>query len=406
VKITLSLRILFCVIFLEFILLLSMVMLSPPKPIWDESAYLASIPLLWKYGFSRHYLLNLPFCGGPLFAVIHTLFSPLTSIELPMARGVSIFFLFIIIVCIAQTLRMLNYSRPFKYAFLIMGLPPMYVVSALALSDILGMAFCITAIALTLYGIKTYDYKGWIASLVAGFCWAAALLTRQIYLPALLALVLFVFKDRRLWLKIALSMSVGIIPFLYIVFIWGGLTCPSGMQINRGFSFSHFLSALAFTGIFISILCPEWFKIRLAVLIVIAMLCVFISSFWHLFSGIIPMKIVTSHLFSDSALKIPLLLVPGAYLTLAVITIFGFLRRAWENRNDIVYLYFVFAVVGILLTQIKVTSQFSSRYAIAVAPLLIILLVRQIKFNISLVLRVLIGGTLGILSLSGYIFFK
>ncbi len=405
-KITLSSRILFCVIFLEIILLLSMVMLSPAKPIWDEGAYLSTIPLLWKYGFSSHYLLNSPVCAGPLFAVMHTLFSPLTSIQLPMARGVSIFFLFVIIVCIAHILRILNYPKPFKYAFLIMGLPPMYVVSALALSDILGMAFCITAIALTLYGIKTYGYKGWVALLVAGFCWAAALLTRQIYLPALLALVLFVFKDRRLWLKIALSMLVGIIPFLYMVFIWGGLACPACMQMMRGFSLANFLSALAFTGIFISILCPEWFKIRLAVLIVIAMLCVFISSFWHLFSGIIPMKVVSSHLFSGSVFKILLLLVPGAYLTLAAITIFGFLRRAWENRNDIVYLYFVFAVVGILLTHIKITAQFSSRYVIAIAPLLIILLVRQIKFNMSLVLRVLIGGALGILSLSGYIFFK
>ncbi|MCX5706243.1 MAG: hypothetical protein NTW13_00980, partial [Candidatus Omnitrophica bacterium] len=235
--------------------------------------------------------------------------------------------------------------------------------------------------------------------------WAAALLTRQVYLPALVALVLFVFKDHRLWLKIALTMSVGIIPFLYVVFIWGGLTNPSSMQLNSGFSSSHFLAALSFTGIFILILCPKWLEIRLVVLMVIGILCAFVNFLVHPFDGFIfPMKGVTSHLFSGVVLEILLFLVRGTYLTLAIVTIFGFLRKTWENRNDIVYLYFVFAVVGIVLTHIKISSQFSSRYVVAVAPLLIVLLARQIKFNLFLILRVLIGGAIGILSLSTYIF--
>lgn len=398
-------KVFFGIVFLEALSLCWFMAISPHRFVSDEGGYIPAARLVWKYGLSKKFLLSLPGQAGPLHTWVHALFAPLTGLNPPGIRLVNLFWLGLIMGAITLTFRILKYSASWQCAFLILSLPHMYFISGLALTEIPAMAFFAFATALSLYSLHSAGLKSWIFCVLAGACWIAALLGRQTYLPALLALTIYIARGNRFWPKMLLIMLLALLPFGWVVSVWGGLTPPAVAYMSRGFTFSHIIFGLAYAGLSILIISPQWFGFKRRSSVAVFILTTCGNVFFHLLK-MVPLRSVASNFLPERYLEIYGFLSGGILLWLAVMTLLGFCERAWQKRNDTAYLYFVIAALGILIcSSIKTPLGFSSRYAIGAAPLLILLAAPYVKFNMLFILRILFGWLAGLLILSNYMHF-
>ena len=81
-----------CALFLGLLFL--MVLLSPSRLVYDEREYIHYPRLLMQHGFGSGYLRSLTGSAGPLYGVIHAIFSPLTHLQPPYIRLISLFSFF------------------------------------------------------------------------------------------------------------------------------------------------------------------------------------------------------------------------------------------------------------------------------------------------------------------------
>jgi len=385
--------------------LIVMVAYSGKRLVYDESSYMSLIPLLKIHGLTREFFYNMPVSAGPLFAFIHLIFSSLTLLAAPAIRFVSILFLILTIMGLAGLLGLLKYSAPLKRAALLMSFPTVYVVSGMALTDSYSLTFCTIALMFTISAFQQIRLKGWIFTILAGIFWALTLLGRQSYIPALLAVSVFLIYERKLWPKVTSILLMGILPIGILFNIWGGLLPPQAVWSTRGFAPKHFILALAYAGLLFLILSPQWlFSMRKKRIFFIAvggfilncvMQIIYIVPMYELVSGVFKNQIIVwLYGYITSAV----------FMGLALVTLCSFLQKAWERRKEKFYLYSIFAVLAMLFSAGMVTVQFSSRYVITVAPFLIILATPYIKYNGSLVFRVIGGAVLGLLCISAYLF--
>ena len=386
-------------------ILIGMVAGSGQAFLYDERLFMPTLSLFRQYGISWQFLLKLRVAPGPLYAIIHTVFAPLTSLQAPEIRFVSVFFLAVTGISLAAILEQLEHISCRKCGILLLGLPPIYVIFGMALSGSYSMAFCTIAVAFSIYAFEHDGIKGWSVSVLAGICWALTLLGRQSYLPATLALLILAVRDHKLWLKVSGVVLVGIVPITVLFFVWGGFTPPEVSYISKGFKLDHFIYALASAGIFSLILSPRWLLMGKKCIFFAAggILLNIISPFAHF----TPMETLVSNVLNgESAMRLYGRITGSIFVGIAVVTLFGVLLRAWERRGEKYYLYCTTATLGILLTTVKITCQFSSRYAIMAAPFIIVMAAPYIKFNRPLTFRVIGGALVGLLALSGYLFFS
>jgi len=223
-------------------------------------------------------------------------------------------------------------------------------------------------------------------------------------LPALLALAVIPFDKRGLWPRILVIIILGLLPLVAVMYIWGGIVPPSASAIVvQGYSFINLFSAIGYAGILTLILSPKWFGRNWRIFCLAVTIAIIGSIFrWNL---IVPMKAVASRLLPEAFIPIYARIASGFILFFSMLMLFGFILRAWQKRKDKIYLYFIIATIGILITTMKITL-YSSRYTIMIAPLLLLVTGPYIKFNKFLVLRIFLGGLLGVASLVSYLFFR
>jgi len=394
------------VLIIATIVLIGMVACSGETPVYDERLYIKALPLFQQYGFSEQFLSKLPYAPGPLYAPIHSVFSFLTSLQVPAMRFVSFFFLIVTIYVLSKILGKFRYTPSWKWSILLMGLPPIYVISGLALTESYSIAFCTLAVIFGIYGFHREGIPGWAISIIAGACWALALLGRQTYLPAVLALFIVPVRERKLWMKTLLMVVIGILPLSVVISVWGGLVPPLLACTDQGFAWSHLMLALAYTGILIFIFSPRWIFGKKKIYTILVMGGAFILNFINPLIRIMPMRTVALYLLkSKKIVQFYGQIASGIFAGIALLTLYSFLQKLWERRSDKFYSYFILATLGILFVTGKNTAQFSSRYIIMSAPFLVMLAAPYIKFNMGLLFRVTAGAIIGLLSLFAYLFF-
>jgi len=395
-------RVLFLfIISVQLICLFTLSVLGP-KLVYDEIPYQKTVPLVWKYGLSKEFFLQL-LGAGPLYSWIHAFFAPLTHLALPQIRILNFCFLPILILGIFWSLSILRLSNSLCSALLIMALPPIYVITGMALTDLPPLAFFSIAIASILAALKNDNLHSWAYCVLSGICFGVAILGRQTYSVPLVMLVLFIILDFRLWGKILLTLFLGILPLFWLIRNWGNLVPPEISTSIIGFAPQHLINAFLYTGFFIAILCPRWFAINWKIICFSTIIGIFINALYPIVN-ITPLRTLAESVLTPFLLSLYTKTVSHLSLGLVFIVFFSFVKRGWEHRTDKIYLYFVFATASLIFTNLKITHVFSSRYVISEAPLLILLVSPYIKFSKGLVIRLLFGGALGFLSLSTYLF--
>lgn len=376
---------------------------SGKKLVWDEAYYLKTVPLVWNLGLSKQFFMQLPGPPGPLFSWVHALFAPITSLSLPQVRILNFCFLLITMGGISLSLLVRKCQNSYFPALCIMGLPPIYVISGLVLTDILPLSFFSIGLALMTISLMNNRLRGWVTAILSGILFSAACLGRQTYLIPVIMLALYAVLEHKLANKLFLILLLGIMPFVFVAFIWKGLTPPKTSLVSYGLNIRHLFLSFFYIGILATILSPRWIRINWIWACISLTIGISINMLCHLIY-VAPMYTLAVQLLSTSHLSLYTAVVSNLALGFSLLIFLVFSIRAWEHRTDKFYLYLTAVILMTAISTIKITHLFHSKYILGAIPCLILVMASYIKITKWLILRMLLGGILGLAILYSYLF--
>ncbi|MDB9375961.1 glycosyltransferase family 39 protein [Nodularia sphaerocarpa] len=395
-----------------FLLLIAKVILTKTPPTYDEPYHLKTVESLNNYGFSLQFLRGTDVSApGPLYAIVHYLFQGITNLQVPGIRLVNIIFLFGIIVILILTFRQMKYQKLWFLSFGIMSVPIIWPISGMALTEIPSMFFACLSIFLLLVALDSQsNFRSLLISSIAGVSFGFSILGRQTFLVMLLALPLLTVQSsnktnaKNIWKYILVFFTTAIIMPAIQFYLWGGLLPGGQSGISRGFSITHGLLSLAYAGVVMIIIAPNWFSLGWKFNLKIFLITLPFNLIFGFFD-IKPAMTIAQRLFSDS---FQLIYSRGASsFLLAIGIIFGIstINNMWKNRNDHIFLFLCFSVLLLDLSAIKITHLFSSRYTATSVPFMLLVSSKysQDQEDYWKLARTLFGNTLGFLTLSSYL---
>jgi 4-amino-4-deoxy-L-arabinose transferase-like glycosyltransferase len=379
----------------------------------DEIPYLTNISLLHTYGLGKEFLVRLEGSAGPLYSVVHYLFEPITNLQPPGIRLVNVLFLGGTIFFLALILKRVN-TVHWTFAFFILAIPKMYVLTGLAFTEMPAIFFYTAAIFCLL---KAADAKSpfstrMINSLIGGLCISLAILGRQPFLLSLIAVPVLFLKDwsKRSWLLLAVIAIAALVLPVYVLMQWNGWMPPGDRQYypdvegQLNLRPDFLILCLFYVAAAFIIIAPRFFKIRNRkelLFVAIAAGIAGILNFLFNFVSYLPVVNVLG--------KMPVDLIEPASLFFGWIFIcvsFYFLYKLFQtlivNRDNLPLMFFIASLVLICFASMRITWGFSSRYSMHVAPLIILvasLYYKSYRFNLVLIAA---GIVIGLFSLYSY----
>ncbi|MGI0481492.1 hypothetical protein ACN4EE_11960 [Geminocystis sp. CENA526] len=402
---------------LGFFALVMLVIFSPNNLVYDEGFHQFQVELLNEYGLSMRFLQGSDESApGPTYAIIHYLFQSLTNLEAPQIRIINVVLLLVIILIIKNIASLLDYQNSWNLSFSIMSIPFIWPVSGMALTEIPAMFFACLGVYFLLLGMKNDTNKVAFSSVfLGGFLFSFAILGRQTFLLILFCLPFLIitfnqnFNINQLIKSInkkqILTILLFIIPSLILpiiqFIIWGGLV-PSGQKaIGSGYSLIHFFLSLAYGGVGMFLLTPNWFNLKSKIYLQI----VIITGGINLIFGwveIIPFSSLAKKVLPNIFVIIYGRFTSSLLMSIGVIFIISTVVNIWKNRNNQTFSFFAFAILLSLFGFGKITHLFSSRYVTTIVPFMILASPIYYCNNFSKILLTITGNILGFFSLYSY----
>jgi len=404
------------VIVVSFIVLVIVIVGSSAHPIYDEAWYLATVATLQHAGFSVAFLRELPGPAGPTFTVVSALFSGTFGLGFPWLRLVNVGFMVGSAVLLYGTFRaqLARGSRFETAPALVAGtftvLPTVDVSAGMTLTEMSAMFFA----SGFLFAWVGSDFDGEshvtaiMSAVVAGFALGAAVLGRQNYLIILPCLALLAVwhngaSRRGAPYVLVLTFLITALTVAPVFIIWGGLVPPATAAAERGLSVWHGILSAGYTGIVAALIAPNIYRPlvngwRLPIAIVLLTIgLTFVSA------PTAPMRSVVSlagPMISDlSATAFPFLICLSATAFVGAMALH--LRDCWDDR----FARFCGCVVlAGFISNIKITSQFSSRYIVIFLPFLMASLAVSMRMSWFFPIRLAICACLSVASLLSYLY--
>ncbi|HTL07580.1 MAG TPA: hypothetical protein VL307_04960 [Chitinophagaceae bacterium] len=355
-------------------------------PFYDEADYLGNVAFLQKHGFGKTYLVSLQGSAGPLYSLVHYLFTPVTHLAPPFIRLVNSFFLAGTIALLYVRLHTADAAMRW-YGLYIMAIPMTYVVAGMALTEMPALFFFTAFITLVLPGKEQTALPLWKAAL-AGFCLSLAIIGRQPYLTTLAALPLLITthtKDNRTIFLLTTAFFALLLP-CFIFYTWKGLVPPIEGQLYKNlaeqgssYRIDFFFLCLFYFAIGMLLIAPRFFSInhskqhRLMYLLAFAF-CVVINYQFHLLE-VLPLKGLTMQLLSPGSMGQQLLenIVGSIVICSACYFLFCMYRQLPTMHFKREVLFYSMVILLISASCAKITWGFSSRYAAqGLTPLLLL----------------------------------
>jgi hypothetical protein len=232
----------------------------------DEHWYLYNVALLHQFGFTKEFLVKYWGPAGPLYAVVHALFEPVTQLKANRLRLMNTFFLGLIIFIISQIIKKKEGVKDLWIKSLsILSIPTIYVIGGMALTEIPAMLFLSIALFLFTRALSSSSQTIKITqSIIGGLCLSFAILGRQPYLLVIPCSLLFLFpiqNFRQNYLPVCLFIiSSSLLP-LYVFNIWGNIQSAKTIDTGKGISIFYGILGLGYGAIFTLLIAPAWFYI-------------------------------------------------------------------------------------------------------------------------------------------------
>ncbi|MCW5691560.1 MAG: hypothetical protein KIT48_04280 [Pseudolabrys sp.] len=360
--------------------MVALVAVSPAHPIYDEAWFVATVRLFQRDGFSLTFLREFPGAAGPTFTVVFAGINDLFGLAFPWLRLVNV----VLLVATALSLwRCLALTRPASQepaltAATLIVLPTVGVAAGMALTEMTAAFFAIAGLALLTQAFTAPRSVAIAWCAASGLTLAAAILGRQNYLVLLPCLALAVrwhdgAPDRDQTWRVALVAIIAVVMVTPVFAVWGGLVPPRTAWSSSGLAPDNVVRGAGYAGIIVLLLTPAIYAplLRRSWLPVVAAATAFPIAV-ALGRGLVPLRTTMSALFGERSLTF-IAWATAYLLSFAALAFIGcFALHLWRHRDEwLTRMTGAAALLG-LLSNAKITHQFSSRYVFVIVPLLLI----------------------------------
>ena len=371
------------------IMVLMLIVFFHHEIIWDEQWYVDLVGLLEAKGFTIKFLLLDP--AAPMHAVLHYFLSPITHLQSPQIRLANLalcvgicFFLYLIL-----KMEKLTSDNILPYSFSIFILPGFFVLAFFAITE----APCLLWYSISLFLLIKYitsEKQNLLHIILSGLFLGLAVLTRQLFLvcigPVLVMMLYKQFKNRLLAIILFVTATVLVVgPIFYL---WKGIVPPASLfrasaaAATEKFSIKHVFLSFGYSFFYVLVIMPAYFlnfiKNNWKIITGIAVIG-FIASTFIRDDSFVPMSGLLPHVFSPSVVEI----ISFSFFKIVGITslilLYFLLSELFRNRHDFKQVFLILSMLSILVTPAIILDQFSSRYSMQIAPLLVLFAYTRIK---------------------------
>jgi len=391
-------------------LLLLLIMLLPHITIWDEDWYMYCVGYLKYYGFTRNFVHTDP--AAPMHAVIYYLLGPITHDKPVAIRLVNYAMCIGTCFFVYKTLRLNSlFSKPnFSYTLTLFAVPSFFVIGFFAISEAPCLLFY--SISFYLFLKSALGKKNILLVVLAGIFLGLAIMTRQLFLLCIMPPVLLLFfgLNKQHLMMVVLYIITSLLICAPIFYIWKGLTPPGSV-------FHHsLLSMLAPKNLFLSFgyaflyfvcLIPKYiydFLIERKIQILVLTLLGIATSFLIKDANFLPMSGLLPRIFSEQVIEV---IAKVYFVTMCILSFYLFYFFIYEflfNIENFIQVFLLASIALILFSAIAVHDQFSSRYPLQSAPLMLIFCYTRMR-QVNLKVQVLICAAVIITNLISVVTF-
>lgn len=204
------------------------------------------------------------------------------------------------------------------------------------------------------------------------------------------------------WKKAALFGMVSVVPVAVLFLIWQGLTPPLAQEYTgTGFKPQHVVFAFGYLSIVFLLLCPHVYRqLTLKEVSCVIPLSLFLNVFL-VNAKLLPLGSLLGH--APDQLKSGMAIGFGAgFVFIALVAFYLLLKIIWRNRDNVALVVYGLSLIALLLTTLKVTHLFSSRYAVAAFPLAVLVVAPFFRISIWHICLGGLGAMLGFVTLHKY----
>jgi len=367
-------------------ILLLLIFLLPKTIIWDEAWYMNCVKNIHNYGLSTAFIKWNP--AAPMHAIVHYIFSPVTQLHSPQIRILN----FLIFICITVMIyRMLKMNKEnsgvtIGYSFMLFLLPSFFVLGFFALSE----GPCLLFYTLSLFMLTKYvtsdNPRMWYMFL-SGLFLGLAILTRQIFLVCLgpPAVIIFYQQFKHRFPSVILFIMGGLLLVAPVIYLWKGLfPLSSGFREQKAdlISMKHVFLSFGYAFCYFIIIMPvyvfNFIKKNWKVVLVLAITGMAGSSFIR-DDSFVPMSGLLPHVFSQHVLDIISIVFFKLIGMVCLVAVYFLLLELYKNRKNYLQTVYALSMLTILVTPALILDQFSSRYSMQIAPVLIMFAYSRIQ---------------------------
>jgi hypothetical protein len=368
---------------------------------YDEPYYLAPVAAIHQYGLSFAFLANYPEATGIVQTIVQWLASPLTSLVPPGVRVVNAVQVAVALIAVGWLLRG-STSGDGRFALRLMALPPMWVISGLALTEPSAIALLAISLALVHRSANATMAQAMVLALLGGGAFAASVLAKQITLAASLGVVWLGVTQPR-WRRPALVAGLTAAALLAPVFIaWGGFAPAITTLLRRDsvFSMHHATFAFGYAAILSAVIAYRYFVLRARDILFSAAAGLLVAELFGVESR--PLWSVASRVLSSELLWVYEHAAPAVVISAGLLFLTSTIRH-FLAATDPLWRASAIGLVAGLASLGAVTYSFSGRYVVVLAPLIAVVLYPHRRDDWLSALLLAIGYIGGAVSLLAYL---
>jgi 4-amino-4-deoxy-L-arabinose transferase-like glycosyltransferase len=388
---------------------------SPHHPVYDEQWFLDTLDLLNRQGLSLGFLREFPGAAGPTFTLLFAAIDRVLTLSFPWLRFANVALLAAAATLIWRILaaspeRNKDAPSPALLAASLTTLPTVGVSAGMALTEMPALFFIVVSVfLLTLARAPNEKVPAWLTAIGCGATIAFAVLGRQNYLVMLPALTLaFGWPPacrRHDLTRIAVIGAVVVVIAGPVFIVWGGLIPPKSAWSGDGFSPANAIRSAGYAGIIVLLFAPEIFRVlwqRKHLLAAAALASIPLSLATD--RARVPMASLVRPLVGEQAAAA---IATGFSFLLslsAVCFLCCFVFYLWQERTNWLTRFAGSTALLGILSNAKITHQFSSRYVLVFLPFIVLATAPAVRTNWHQPLRLALGACISLGALASYYF--
>ncbi len=362
-----------------------LIALSPHELVYDEIYYIDIAKNLAKLGLSAQFISGMDAPTGILYAILHDSVSALTNFRPPWIRFVNLIlgcgtcYLLCKIYTVVRSAINKDIKNDNSTGLAIpavwLAAPVTGVILCMALTELSAIFFsllgtCLLVIHSAKQSIRRFDF---ILPFLAGISYGLSIWGRQnfVILPVLSVILLFPLNSSKLR-SYFIVFGISALFFFVPVMIWGGLVPPSVGFVGRGLKFSSLVFSFYYVVAALFLAAPSIFQRldRRSVLVSGLIASLVIILFPDLI--IVPGAFYITKVFGTLGAFIVGILFSFSLLSLSFITLQTIINKIFMDNPNRFTVFFLASALILLISNIKITHQFSSRYITLALPYILL----------------------------------